>query len=99
MRSTLIAGCLAAGLLAGCGGMDDAVNEQPEPETRVGALANCGGRSYIITFYADPQHITWVGEMTCACEDPYAELIGFQSAYFERWDRAFCQPDPESNEI
>jgi hypothetical protein len=94
MRSTGFIGStlLAVGLLAGCGGVESTVDGQPSLETREDSLPACGWQQYLITYYAEPEHLTWVGEIVCECGSSGSTLQGRQSSYPVRVNGALCGP-------
>ncbi|MCY1043250.1 hypothetical protein OV208_18175 [Corallococcus sp. bb12-1] len=65
MRKGIIGGLLAAGLLAGCGGIEE-VREQPQLGTREDELPFCEGFSFV-TYYSDATYSVEVGHGDCSC--------------------------------
>ncbi|WP_163997436.1 hypothetical protein [Pyxidicoccus caerfyrddinensis] len=89
----IVGAMLCAGLVsAGCGGpeVDAEVSTEAELESREDALPDCGGREYEITYYAEPEHLTYVGNIVCTCNSSGSQVFGSRSPYFERWDGALC---------
>jgi|GEM_PF-3051077 len=92
---TLGVGLVAGLLFTGCGGLEPAPEAIQETglESREDALPSCRTREYSITFYAEPELLTYVGQIVCACNSPGSQLIGRQSPYGERWEGAYCSID------
>jgi hypothetical protein len=94
MKGFIASALMAVGLLAGCESAEAPVDAQPGLEAREDALPSCGSREYVITYYAEPEHLTWVGEIVCTCDVPGSVLYGNQSQYPERVEGNFCPPPP-----
>ncbi|MHA7630210.1 hypothetical protein [Corallococcus sp. M7] len=85
MRAAIIAGMMAVGLLAGCGTSEGDRELPTDIGTRQDALPDCNGQDYVITYYEDPEHTIWRGEIICGCGfGDQSVLHGYRSAYFER---------------
>jgi hypothetical protein len=87
---------LAAGLWMGCGGIEPREEPPAELATREDELPACGNE-YEITYYAEPEHLTWVGAIVCTCGSSGSQGFGGRSPYFVREDGPVCPP-PEPPE-
>ncbi|RKH25381.1 hypothetical protein D7Y13_24085 [Corallococcus praedator] len=89
MRAAIIAGLMAVGMLAGCGGTEGDVGGPPELETRTDELPVCGPSGYEITYYAEPERLTYVGTIMCDCGSGIF-AYGSRSPYFVRVSTGSC---------
>jgi hypothetical protein len=89
----IVGALLCTGLLsAGCGGPELDAEAAPgaELESREDALPDCGVREYEITYYAEPELLTYVGNIVCTCNSSGSQVFGSRSPYFVRWNGAYC---------
>ncbi|RYZ39554.1 MAG: hypothetical protein EOO71_19695 [Myxococcaceae bacterium] len=68
MRKAIVAGLMAVGMLAGCGGAEDFDGGAADVATREDGLVACpGGRAFSRTYYANSDLRTAVGGYGCDC--------------------------------
>ncbi|MCY1043175.1 hypothetical protein OV208_17795 [Corallococcus sp. bb12-1] len=90
MRKTLIAGLMAVGMLAGCGGAEDFDGEAADLSTREDGLVRCpGNQASSITYYSGPDLRTIVGGYGCSCTTG-ASSFGRRSDYVVERIGAVC---------
>ena len=83
----------ALGLLAGCGGLENNVEENPELGTREDALPWCGNSSYSYLFHSDDTYSNVVGWEICSCYSS-ARLGGRRTVYVEVLYEDTCAERP-----
>ncbi|WNG57879.1 hypothetical protein F0U59_26315 [Archangium gephyra] len=89
MKTYIIASALAAGLLAGCGGVeeDGLEAEQPSLATREDRLICIS--NYVVVYYSDATYTTEVGVERCWCgEWPTRE--GLRTSYRQVYSEESC---------
>ncbi|MFY0568459.1 hypothetical protein ACN28E_32150 [Archangium lansingense] len=89
MKTYIVAGALAVGLLAGCGGVeeDGLETEQPSLATREDRLI-CNTQ-YIVVYYSDATYTTEVGVEHCWCGNtPTRE--GLRTSYRQVYSEESC---------
>ncbi|NVJ13116.1 hypothetical protein [Myxococcus sp. AM010] len=84
MRKGIMAGLLAAGLLTGCGGIEEEAAAGLDTEAQAIPCRDITGRDYVITYYAEPAKFTKVGELLCGCSTPETVLNGTKTYYYEK---------------
>ncbi|RKG92190.1 hypothetical protein [Corallococcus terminator] len=68
MRKAIVAGLMAVGMLAGCGGAEDIDGEAADVAAREDGLVACpGGQAFSRAYYADQDLRTVVGGYGCDC--------------------------------
>ncbi|RYZ34266.1 MAG: hypothetical protein EOO71_39550 [Myxococcaceae bacterium] len=90
MRVTIIAGLMAVGLLAGCGGVENAVDEQDTLATREDALPFCGNQEFDRVYYAEPARTTEVGGWRCICDVSSPLQWGAKTGYYVDTQHLSC---------
>jgi hypothetical protein len=85
---------LAAGLLAGCGGIEAGGEEPSHLESREDALPFCHNMEYERLYYAEPEKLTVVGGWTCICYVSNPGRWGATTPYFTTFNEVFCGDRP-----
>ncbi|WP_426751947.1 hypothetical protein [Myxococcus sp. Y35] len=84
MRMGIMAGLLATGLMTGCGGVEEEAAMGLETEAQAIPCRDFTGRDYVITYYAEPEKLTQVGQLQCGCSEPETVLTGTKTLYYEK---------------
>ncbi|CAM4244098.1 MULTISPECIES: hypothetical protein [Myxococcus] len=84
MRTGIMVGLLAVGLMTGCGGIEEEAAAGLETEAQAIPCRDITGRDYVITYYAEPAKVTKVGELLCGCSTPETVLNGTKTSYYEK---------------
>ncbi|NOK16516.1 hypothetical protein [Corallococcus carmarthensis] len=90
MRMAIMAGLMATGLLAGCGGTEVQPDEQQTLATREDALPACGGKAFSRFYYSEPEMINEVGGWECDCSSSSAYVWGRTTAYHQDIGVTYC---------
>jgi hypothetical protein len=72
---------VVAGLMAGCGVDEVAMEEPPQLDSREDALVPCYNEEYQRLFYKEPAMINIVGEWYCFCGENSRWTYGYATAY------------------